>query len=62
MQSLETWEVVVLGAGLVLLLFWFWPGLKGLQRQSQDAPRDWPGLLLPIGLVVLFVIILIALV
>ncbi|MDH3376325.1 MAG: hypothetical protein OEQ39_05080 [Gammaproteobacteria bacterium] len=62
MQSLETWELVVLGAGLVLLLFWFWPGVKALQRRSQDAPRDWPGLLVPIGLVVLFVIILIALV
>ena len=62
MQSLETWELVVLGAGLVLLLFWFWPGVKALQRRGQDAPRDWPGLLVPIGLVVLFVIILIALV
>jgi len=57
----ETWEQLLLGALAVLLIFWFRPGIKAALEQSRKAEKDWAGALLPIGLVVLFVIVLILL-
>jgi hypothetical protein len=59
MGSLSTWESVLLGAMLILILFWFGPGIKATMERSRNAEKDWRGLLLPIGAVVLFVIFLI---
>ncbi len=58
---METWEQLLLGALGVLLIFWFRPGIKAALEQSRQAEKDWAGVLLPIGLVVLFVIVLILL-
>lgn len=59
---MSTWEQVLLGIAAVVILFLFWPGARKMLEQSQQAENpDWKGALLPIGVVVLFVIVLIAL-
>ena len=56
------WEQILLGMGGVLLFFFFWPGAKAALQRSKEAENpDWQGALLPIGVVVLFVIVLIVL-
>jgi len=58
---MDTWEKVVIGIFMVGLLFWFLPGIKPRLEQERDLPKDWAGVLIPIGLVALFVISLILL-
>ncbi len=63
MQQLSTWEMLLLGVLVLLVLFWFGPGIRAtLERSRQAESRDWAGFLLPIALVVLFVLFLIKLV
>ena len=62
MGELSTWELVLISAMAVLVLFWFGPGIKATLAQSQQAEKDWRGLLLPMGAVVLFVFFLIMMV
>ncbi|MCA1804144.1 MAG: hypothetical protein LC646_02005 [Xanthomonadaceae bacterium] len=63
MESPATWEMLLVGALVVALLFWFRPGLKASLEESRKATaKDWQKLLLPIGLVVLFVLLLIMMV
>ena len=57
---LETWEKVIIGGLVVLLLFWIFPGIKPTLERSKEAPKDWKGLLIPIGFVVLFILFLIS--
>ncbi|MGA8261907.1 MAG: hypothetical protein WB783_16975 [Arenicellales bacterium] len=55
----NTWQLLILGALLILLLFWFAPGLKQAFKMSEQAKnRDWLGALIPIGIVAAFVILL----
>ena len=61
-ESLATWELILLGAiGLIVILLFF-PGLRRLSEESKKAEKDWPGFLLPIGAVILFVVLLIVMV
>jgi len=54
-----TWELLILGALVILLLFLFRPGLKQAFKQSEEAEnKDWMGALIPLGIVALFVIAL----
>jgi hypothetical protein len=63
MQQLSTWEMLLLGALVLLVLFWFGPGIRAtLEKSRQAESRDWAGFLLPIALVILFVLFLIKLV
>jgi hypothetical protein len=62
LDTFSTWESLLLGAIAVLVIFWMKPGIKVAMAQSRRAPTDWRGVLVPIGLVVLFVIFLIAMV
>mgnify|MGYP000013503981 FL=1 len=57
---METWEQLLVGAFAILLIFLFRPGIKAALEQSRQAEKDWKGALIPIGMVVLFVILLIA--
>jgi len=57
---MEIWEQILLGGLAVLLIFLFRPGIKAALERSRQAEQDWKGALIPIGLVVLFVILLIA--
>jgi hypothetical protein len=59
MQTMSTWEMVLMGALAVLVLFWAGPGVKAMLEKSRQAKeRDWAGLLVPLLLVVAFVILL----
>jgi hypothetical protein len=62
METFSTWESLLLGAMVLLVVFWLGPGIKASIEQSRNAKSDWTGLLVPIGLVVLFVIFLIAMI
>ncbi len=54
------WEKVLLGIVAVAILFLFWPGAKQALEQSRKVENpDWNAALLPIGIVVLFVVILV---
>jgi len=55
-------ENLVLGAFVILLLLWMKPGIKAAMARSRDAPSDWKSVIVPIGLVVMFVLFLIAMV
>lgn len=57
---METWEQILLGVFALLLLMWIFPGVKTMLERSKQAPKDWSGFLLPIGLVVALVIFLAA--
>ncbi|MCC6207789.1 MAG: hypothetical protein IT488_06525 [Gammaproteobacteria bacterium] len=63
MESIAWWQQVVLAAVILLVLWWTLPGIKAaLERSRQAEQRDWRGALLPVGVVVIFVLLLIALV
>ena len=57
---MQVWEQVLLGGAALILLFLFWPGVKVAMEKSRQAEnKDWMGVLVPVGLVVVFVILLI---
>lgn len=57
---MQMWEQVLLGIGAVILVFIFWPGVKVAMQKSKEAENpDWQGVLLPIGVIVLFIILLV---
>lgn len=58
--DMETWEQVLVGVLALLVLLWVVPGIKPMLEQSKTAPKDWPGLLVPIALVVALVVLLAA--
>lgn len=58
---MDTWEKLIIGAFMVLLLFWIFPRIKPRLEQDREAPKDWAGVLVPMGLVALFVVFLISL-
>ena len=63
MEQMSTWEMLLLGALVVMVLLWFGPGVKASLEQSRKAgKKDWAGVLIPVTLVVLFVIFLIKMV
>jgi len=56
------WEQILLGMGSLLILFFFWPGVKAAMERSKEAEnKDWQGALVPIGIVLVFVIVLVML-
>ncbi len=62
MDLLATWEKILLGVLALVIILWFFPGVKTLMKESSDAPRDWPAVLLPLLAVVAFVVLLISIV
>lgn len=55
-------ENIILGALAILLLFWMQPGIKAAIARSKQTPSNWSSVILPLGLVVMFVLFLIAMV
>ena len=54
------WEQILLGMAALVLMFFFWPGVKAAMQKSKEAENpDWQGALIPVGIVILFVILLI---
>ena len=62
METFSSWESLLLGAMVLLIIFWMRPGIKASLEQSKNAESDWGGVLLPLTLVVMFVIFLVAMV
>ncbi len=60
MGDIATWEKVVVAILAVGLVIWLYPGLKQSMAQSKEATKDWKGALIPLGIVVIFVIFLLA--
>ena len=59
---MATWEKILLGVLALVVILWFFPGVKTMMQQSREAPKDWPAVIIPIFAVVAFVIFLIAVV
>lgn len=54
------WENVLLGAMALLMVFWASPGIKRAIARSKQAKSDWPAVLMPLAVVVMFVLFLVA--
>jgi len=62
MTDMPTWQLLLLGVALVLILLWMGPGIKAaLRNPNKGSAEDWKGLLLPIGAVIVFVVLLVLL-
>ncbi len=62
MGTPSIWENLLLGGLVILLLFWFRPGIKAMFKERREASQsEWMGILVPIGLVAVFVTLLIVL-
>ncbi len=59
METAAWWEILLGGLAALLVILWFRPGIKTALERSRAAKKDWPAALIPIGLVVLFVLLLI---
>ena len=56
------WTQIALGAMALVALFYFGPKAgEAVKNSPRGSAKDWLGVLLPIGGVVLFVLLLIAL-
>jgi len=59
-MHMGTWQLLLLGALVLVVIFWMGPGIRAtLERSRQARERDWRGFLFPIVFVVLFVLLLI---
>ncbi len=61
-SELSTWESIFVGAAMIGVLIWIYPSVKNAIERGKDAPKDWAGVLIPIGAVVLFILFLIQMV
>ena len=60
--DLPIWAQIITGLAILALLFFFGPSAYRAAKESpKGSAKDWLGLLIPIGGVVLFIILLIAL-
>jgi hypothetical protein len=62
METAAWWEILLGGVAALLLILWFRPGIKAAMERGKTAKKDWPAALIPIGLVVLFILLLIQIV
>lgn len=62
METAAWWEILLGGLAAALVILWFRPGIKAAIERGRTAKKDWPAALIPLGLVVLFVLLLIQLV
>lgn len=58
---MAVWEQALIGIAIFAVLFFLGPGAKKAMEESRQAENpDWKGALIPIGMVILFVILLIS--
>lgn len=58
---METWEQLLLGVFGLLIVFWFFPGIKATMERSKNAKeKHWGTLLLLTAALVAFVVFLIS--
>jgi len=54
------WQQILWGLLGVVIVIYLWPHARAeLERSKQAEKTDWSGALLPVGMVVLFVILLV---
>jgi len=58
-ENHSTWETLLIGLIALLVIFWFSPGIKTAFERGKQAEADWGAVLIPLGLVILFVFFLI---
>ncbi|HIB62899.1 MAG TPA: hypothetical protein EYO51_07160 [Methylococcaceae bacterium] len=58
METLSMWENLVLGIIVSGVLLIFIPSIRSSMIRNRDVPSDWKAVIVPIGLVVLFVVFL----
>jgi len=59
--AVNTWQAVLIGVLVLLVLLWWGPGIKESVRNTRrGTAEEWRSALLPIALVALFVVLLIA--
>ncbi|MCX7112088.1 MAG: hypothetical protein NTX45_18560 [Proteobacteria bacterium] len=59
MENYSIWETIAIGAIALLAIFWFSPGIKAALERGKQVQSDWTAVLIPLGLVALFVFFLI---
>ena len=59
METYSTWETILIGLIALLAIFWFSPGVKAAIERGKHTEADWSAVLIPLGLVALFVFLLI---
>ncbi|MEI7868575.1 MAG: hypothetical protein WCI11_11840 [Candidatus Methylumidiphilus sp.] len=59
MENYSIWETIAIGAIALLAIFWFSPGIKAALERGKQPQSDWTAVLIPLGLVALFVFFLI---
>ena len=59
MEPIATWEKLLLGVLVLLVILWFSPGINKMIGVSHGVKSDWIGLAIPIATVSLFVFLLI---
>jgi cobalamin synthase len=59
----ETWEQWVAGALALVVVFFFFPGVRDRVKNSpKGSTQDWMGALIPIAMVVGFVVLMVVLI
>ena len=59
MQNYSILETITIGLIALLAIFWVSPGIKAALVRGKQVNADWPAVLIPLGVVVLFVFFLI---
>ena len=59
MQNYSILETITIGLTALLAIFWFSPGIKAALVRGKQVKADWPAVLIPLLVVVLFVFFLI---
>ncbi len=62
METAAWWEILLGGLVAVLVILWFQPGIRAAIERGKTAKKDWPAVLIPMALLVLFVLLLIQMV
>ena len=56
---MSTWEIVALCGVAALVFFWIFPNIKATMKRSEEAPKDYMGIAIPLIGVILFVLFLV---
>jgi len=60
---MDMWMKIIWAAALIMLIIYLYPRAKAWLENGPKAQKgDWQAVMLPLGLVVLFVILLVAMV
>jgi hypothetical protein len=59
LEPYSIWETLAIGALALLVILWFRPGMREALDRSRQVEARWGDLVLPLGVVILFVLFLI---